>query len=477
MHEITWKKLCQAPHALRMPFELHLPGEAEPLICESLVRVLPRKRLVLFGSWQAQPVVIKLFLESGRAQHHLQREAQGLKILTESGIPTPELLYEGQTTRYHVPVLVMRRIMGAKDLATLWENRVHPETAGRLMHAVIIELATQHVMGIVQRDMHLANFLVKGHHIYSLDGGNMEFFHEPLIRKSSLEHLALFFAQLGVGTEKLRYALYALYAKARGWQMKRADIVFLERATRIGLRERMRRFSEKVLRNSTQFRALHYFNSHMYFDRKYQTSNFMRFLANPEAVFDATDTHILKKGNSTTVAKIKLDDRWFVVKRYNMKNFRHWLRRCLRVTRAVKCWQRAHMLRVAGIATAKPVACIEKRFFGLRGRSYFVMEHVEGIDLEHYFDAYDSTEPRFARLAARVTTLLKNLSELRLSHGDLKASNFLIENEKPMLIDLDGMWQQRALHRSKRAARREIERFMQNWICKPEVAQLFERFL
>ncbi len=42
-------------------------------------------------------------------------------------------------------------------------------------------------------------------------------------------------------------------------------------------------------------------------------------------------------------------------------------------------------------------------------------------------------------MVKKVTELLNKLSKHRITHGDLKQSNILIVDNKPMLIDLDSM--------------------------------------
>jgi len=470
--EFTWKQLSRAPQTLKLPFNLILQDETEPAVCEEIVRNLPGKRLVIFGKWSGKDVVIKLFLEPGRANLHFNRETNGLKILTESGIPTAKICLTGLSKKYKIPTLITERIKGARDLESLWRNRSHPETTGRLMHAVIIELATQHVMGIRQQDLHLGNMLVKNHKIYTLDAGSVDFLYQPLNLKLSLHHLALFFSQLGAGTQVLRHKLFALYCKSRGWQIKQNTLLQLERLTKKYLKQRLLNYQNKVLRNSSQFKKIKNLTTTIYLDKKFESEKFNLLLKNPELAFK-NKNNLLKNGNSSTVAKYSIGDKQFVVKRYNVKNTIHWLRRCLRITRAQKSWQCAHILSLAGIATAPPVACIEKRFCGLRGKSYFVMEYIPGENLAEYFSTPIEKLPHPRKLAERIMLLIKQLTELKLSHGDLKATNFIVNGDYPILIDLDGMTQHFSVSETKRALQKELIRFQKNWDNLPAVQKLF----
>lgn len=478
--DMTWKKLCRLNTASAVPFQIKLQDQEEPLICEQIVRVLPGKRVVAFGTFDNKPVVAKLFYEPGKAKKHFKREAAGIEILTVHRIPTATILREGHAFKKRVYVMIFERIMDAKSLDDIWREKNSPQELIPLLHAVTLELATHHVMGIEQNDLHLKNMLVQGNHIYTLDGGSVTCIEQPLDKKSSLDNLALFFSQLGVGTEKIQQELFQAYTRARGWLVKPADISYLQNAVEYWNDTRWRQYETKIFRSCTAFGKI--FNPQVLtmYDRDYKTPAFSKMLAHPEDMFTLPDTKVLKAGRSATVIDVLIDNKRFVIKRYNIKNFWHWLRRAFRPTRAASCWRLAHLLRLFGIPTARPVAFIEKRFIGLRRKSYFIMEYVEGQDLGNFFADYakqDPHDPHYVKVAVRVAALLMNLAKLFLSHGDLKMTNILVKDERPVLIDLDGMEEHRTQGETGRAYRREVRRFMRNWENNPSVMGLFEKLL
>ena len=75
-------------------------------------------------------------------------------------------------------------------------------------------------------------------------------------------------------------------------------------------------------------------------DRKWYSPAKQHLLDDPDT-YIKTGT-ILKDGNSATVAKITIDSQTLVIKRYNIKNLRHALRRCLRPSRTMVSWTNAH---------------------------------------------------------------------------------------------------------------------------------------
>ena len=471
LQHITWHQLYRKPNTLRLPFHLTLADGQGSIFCETLLRLLPRKRLVFKGRWQGQPVVVKLFIEPGRAATHFARELAGIQTLIESGTPTPRLLHHGHTQRYRIPMLVTEYLTKATNLATLWEAADDKNTLTPLMESVTLELATQHVQGILQHDLHFGNLLIRHPSIYSLDGDSIEFFPTPLPHKQSLAHLALFFSQLGAGTRPLQEHLLQIYADARGWRLKPFELRTLKRLTRDTSRLRLARYKKKVLRRGTQTRMIRQLGTRIWYHAEHESPALLQFFRDPDAIFQRKETVILKNGRSATLARIAIGDKVYVIKRYNIKGIGHWLRRCLRPTRARHCWQKAHCLTLAGVATAAPVACIEKHVLGLRGRSYYLMDCVSGQNLLDALSQGVANDPAVTTLARRVSHLLNQLKELGLSHGDLKATNFLVtEDNKPVLIDLDGM-------KRHAAPQKEWPRFLDNWKTRPDIEKMFQSLL
>lgn len=478
IHCITWKELHRADRTMPVPFQIPFTDINTTLVCDEIIRLLPGKRLVAFATWNEKPVVAKLFFQSGKhAKRHIEREVAGVEALVTSRTPTPKILWQGTALKQKVQVLIFERIMDAVSLDILWQEKKNTIEAVRLMQAATIELATQHVLGIEQRDLHLKNFLVTHKTIYTLDGGSIKQHPGILPKELSIDHLALFFAQLGVGTEELQEKLFQTYIKARSWIVKKADVDLLLKATRKWIEKRWERYHSKIQRNSTAFAYKKSITHLVMYDREYKTAAMDLLIKHPDAIFQHPDTQILKAGRSSTVAKIKIDDRYFVIKRYNIKNIWHRLRRCLRTTRAATSWILAQQLCLFGIPTAKPVAFVENRFFGLRGKSYFIMEYIEGPHAGDYFANYRDGNEAMISVAERIVALFVNLTKLRLTHGDTKMTNILIKNDQPYLIDLDGMMEHRSQIGLKMAFKNEMRRFMKNWETMPAVKSLFENIL
>lgn len=472
--QLNWEDLYYAKHRVSTPFQLVLDNGGQ-LICEEILRFLPGKRLVAFGVWEERAVAIKLFFERGKVKRHIERELNGIKILNVTKTPTPKLLYHTSCRQQKIQILIFEKISDARCLGELWQNQDSVSDLETVMKNITIELATQHVLGVEQKDLNLKNFLIGEQHIYTLDGGSIIQHPAVMEKTSSLNHLALFFAQLGIRSEALQALLFQTYIQARGWLLKKNDRRFLEKVFREHIEKRWKHYSQKIFRNSTQFARENHFGSLVLYDRQYYSNEFEAFFKNPESVFPKSTP--LKMGRSSTVVKVTIDNTEYVIKRYNIKNIFHYLRRCLRPSRAANAWSISQRLRLFTIATPKPVAFIEKRFLGLRNTSYFVMEYSTGIRADQFFSNYRGDNAYIEQVAQRIVELFSNLAKLSLTHGDLKATNILIEQDQPVILDFDGVIEHPNRRALSVAFKKEMRRFMKNWENMPSVYCLFERLI
>jgi tRNA A-37 threonylcarbamoyl transferase component Bud32 len=159
-----------------------------------------------------------------------------------------------------------------------------------------------------------------------------------------------------------------------------------------------------------------------------------------------------------------------VVKRYNIKNFWHGVNRALRLTRAAISWANAHRLLMYGIATAAPIALLEKRCGVIRRQAYFLAEYIEAPDAAEFFADASVSDAQKDALARHIAALFHKLYLLGIAHGDFKAGNMKIVTGKPVLIDLDSMREYRSDWQLDRRHVRDLRRFMRNWPHDSEVS-------
>lgn len=474
--QLTGKNIYAVDFGFNDPFHLQLEDEKE-FFSEEVVRIMPKKRMVAFGRWEGKEVVAKLFYGQ-HAYLNAQKDFTGSKMLRKNKIPTPKLIYCGRSADKRIHVLIFERIFEANNLESIWQNKqISVDDLSRMLRRVVIELATQHVLGMLQHDLHMKNFLLTEKKVYTLDGGQIEHFPFLLPKKISMNNLALFLSQMGVGLEKYQEYLFRYYAKSRGWLLKQNDIVEMFLLIKKWNIERWERFAKKIFRASSSYVVIREWGARGMYDRAYASPEFLAFLADPDIVFDQPNVAILKAGRSATVIKINLAGHILIIKRYNIKNSWHRLRRLFRETRAKVSWRLAQKLNLFGVKTAKPVGFIDKKYLGWRGKSYFISEYISAMHLGNFF-AEHQNEEQTDNMIKQVTQLLKNLSKLKITHGDLKETNILIdENLQPVLIDLDGMVEHQSTMGLRAAWRKEIKRFLANFKDKPALEEKFKAAL
>ncbi len=203
-----------------------------------------------------------------------------------------------------------------------------------------------------------------------------------------------------------------------------------------------------------------HFTKRTVYHEQYNSPLLQSILSAPDAyLIDGGYEELYKHDRTTTVVLVVGGIQKFVIKRYNTKNLWHAMRRAVRSTRAAVCWRLAHRFMDIGITTARPVAMIENRFGPLRGRSYYIAEHVNGIPC---MDALNDNE-NAEYIIDGIKRIFSSMRAHRLSHGDMKATNILVGGNQLVVLDLDAAKEHRTEFRAVRAYRRDRSRFLRNW--------------
>lgn len=214
------------------------------------------------------------------------------------------------------------------------------------------------------------------------------------------------------------------------------------------------------------------FTKYTAYQKRYESSWLQSILDDPDAYLAVgLSKQIYKHDRTTTVGLVGNNCLKLVIKRYNTKNLWHAIRRTIRPTRAQICWRFAHRLLALGVATAPPVAIIEQRFGPLRRRSYFISQHVEGILLIDFLRNSDEMDNIFADIKNIFSTMLT----YGISHGDMKATNFVVSGGRILVLDLDAAKEHGSRATKKRAYWRDRSRFLKNWDSQPNIRQRLEK--
>ena len=102
-------------------------------------------------------------------------------------------------------------------------------------------------------------------------------------------------------------------------------------------------------------------------------------------------------------------------------------------------------------------------------QAYIITEKCSGPDALEYF-----SERADENLADEMLTIFTVLEKCKITHGDCKATNFIISDNQVFIIDLDAMREHKSPKTFKKYFRKDLKRWMANWKEFPDTMKLFE---
>ena len=179
------------------------------------------------------------------------------------------------------------------------------------------------------------------------------------------------------------------------------------------------------------------------------------------------------------------------IKQHNALAFRHRLASFFCPSAALRSLCGAATLLQEGYATARPVAAVEYRRWGVLIKSFYVSEEIaEAKTIADYWRedllAREGIEGRLKRRAVlrKLAHLFKSLHERRIYHNDLKAANILALDKGPAneevlnLIDLQGVRKCFYLSRRRRIKNlAQINRNLGNHLTRTEKLSFINAYI
>jgi len=305
------------------PFNLTLVREGDELLslqCTALLRLVPGKRAVLLGRLHGRPVVAKLFYKGCRIKKHLDMEVEGNRLLKKAGVPTAGIIHAGTVRGSPAKALVFDYIHPSENLGTVVGSSNDLHQWEKHLKKLMVLVARMHAAGLQHNDLHLDNFLIKENDLYALDGAALKEKHRnaPLDMEASLKNLAVLFAQRDMAGKALIKELVPVYCAARDLKYTDELASTLQRWIREKQKARINRYLKKIYRASTETVCKKSFRSFILCKRANYTPAMAAFLKNPDVAFDLPGAPMLKRGNTASVVRFKVDGRDLVVKRYNL---------------------------------------------------------------------------------------------------------------------------------------------------------------
>ncbi len=467
MAEKLQASAARCPYQVPFSLQIESGNRQIRIACRKILRYLPGKRLVCDGEWDGRRVIVKLFLSSRKGFKHCLREEQGLLALQKAGLASPGVLFKGTSEPEGQPVLVLEYIDGGQDCKQIWDQAGTQKEQEALLFQIVRTVAELHKWGLYHQDMHLGNFMRVDDRIYTLDGAALASGGGvPVPQTKSIKNLAKLFAQFPLHIEHLFPSAFREYAQKRSWNR---DDTSSDQLAELIPRERHKReqsFLKKIFRESTAFTCRKTLTSFWACRRLDFGDQMAALLQDPDLFMQSG--RLLKDGNSSTVAAVHIDGRELVIKRYNIKNVVHGLKRCLRPSRAWTSWRNAHRLSLLGLPTPKPVAFLEKRLGPLRSTAYYITEFVPGKNVQDLVYSHGVDWTGKHKLIEKLQELLISLHQAFIVHGDMKATNFIVAAGQILVTDLDAMKSYtKPGRRFIRNQRKDWKRFQKNWQSVP----------
>ena len=433
------------------------PGSTVMLSPVERLRYLPGRRAV----WKAactngEDLLLKAYEVHPKQVRDAEREWRLGKKLAEAGLKVAKPLFKARHADGRVGVAFAFLPHGE----TL-DKRVTAETLSALFQVV----AAQHEAGFYQTDNHLGNYLATHDGVTMLDPGTFQTKNGPLTEQDRLQNLAILCATIPLQKRRLmNEALSNYFEESLAIEDNGSTRDSLAEAIREALDKRLRRYLKKTTRTCTEFVHEKHQGQRWLACRDLSPSLAKKLRENPDAFFEGQS--LLKDGNTCSVVQVRHEGKPYVLKRYNRKGLGYRLRHLLTRPRALRSWSDGHALRSFGVSTPRPMACYTIYEGLLLREAYLLMDAADGTSL------HETPQPE--KMATAFACLQKELHLLQATHGDMKASNFIVSHDETLtLIDLDSFCFHRTNWSYKRHAARDLARFLKNWRNQPEVLAAF----
>jgi len=476
MDYLTSAQLVKITIGAETPFGLRLASDFEPgasqgssndneadlLIVNKVLRLVPGKRLVAKSTWRGHEVIAKLFFQKHHWERHFKRECAGLRLTNEAKLLTPKLLGQGNLATGNGSCIITEDLVDALPLGELTAEA--GQLPDKLMDQMLKLVAQCHDFGIWQQDIHLDNFLCSANQLYIIDAAEIRHSktRTPLDHKARMDNLALLFSQFPVSNDQQLDSLMAQYNLHCSKEPLIKNTHKLDHQLIAARRKRLEKYRRKLMRTSTAHQVKRSTDCFAIFDRALDGQLLTEFMQTPDQLI--AQGILLKDGNTSTVAQITRGNKSYVVKRYNIKGFWHLVTRQFGRRRALNSWCASFMLNLLGISVPRSFIVMERRHLRwIVGESYLLCELAAGSRIDEL--VRDSgTDPITRQSIIDVfREFFYVMQRSRLSHGDCKATNFIFGPGRLTVLDLDAVKFHKTAIGYKRDFRKDLGRFARNW--------------
>ncbi|MFT6092613.1 MAG: tRNA A-37 threonylcarbamoyl transferase component Bud32 [Pseudohongiellaceae bacterium] len=458
------KDLVELGRNISTPFTVSLLDEGIEADLEILdiLRFLPGKRLTAVASMKGEKVVAKLFFHPQAWKRKLKKELSGMQEFAQHQLATPKVLSQ-HSIKGSGAVILIEYLETGISLADYFSNEkaVTALESQKVWSLLFNALCSCHNTGLWQGDMHLGNYMLFQDQLYLVDGGDVQQLRKPLQKARRLENIADFISQFPVSFDDQAQWMLESY-QAGYMEFSPADLGKVRPRVQSLRIQRLGGFEKKMFRSTSANRKAKTSTYHLVHSRTLQEHDLATFIKNPDSY--VKQDQMLKDGHTTTVVQASIGGIAMVLKRYNIVGVLQSIKHLFVESRAHRCWRNASMLGLLGIHTPRAYLFLEERFYwAFQRRSYFLTEKIQANNvLLQLEDANEKVDE--AKLIAAFANLFEIMYSYQISHGDMKATNFIFQEDKLYVLDLDAMQRHRFKWWSRKRSMSDIKRFEKNWV-------------
>jgi len=412
------------------------------------------------------------------------REMRFSQYLSSRGVSTPSVLAAmcGDGMEW----LATRGIRPCEP-ADIWYTRqlAAGGSGQRPIRQAMLELAKlvgkMHAAGVIHGDLHCGNILVRTNadpvRLVLTDLHRMRK-RRRLSRRAKAANLAKLLHDrfdFTTRTQRLRFLkrylqVSGVSSRLRGWQLMVEDFARRHRTRQYAHRDRRifglnKYFSPMKLprgwRGHVVLASKRHLAGSQAAECTFTPDAWREVLRQPEKLFEGDDAEVVKDSRSSLVVRRRLNIGEHTVTVYLKRRRRKYawkiLADCFRPSRSIRAFWRGHALLTRQIATAMPLAALERRTGRFLRDSILITEAVEGQKLNTFLNTWLSYPPQDEKLLSvtqqrqlaqevlwQLGRTVQRLHDNNFAHRDLKATNLLVrwsrgQSPEIVLVDLDGL--------------------------------------